>query len=99
MISLKLPFPATAKPNFALKWNGLFKKKNRGGGSWGHGISRDNEERACENSTGQLKKWDSQGYSRMRKTHAEFSWVLVFEFQRGVSSLLSFVFPRLKSQI
>ena len=32
MISLKLPFPATAIPNFALKWNGLFKKKNRGGG-------------------------------------------------------------------
>ena len=78
MISLKLPFPATAIPNFALKW--AIQEKKQGGGSWGHGISRDNEERACENSTGQLKKWDSQGYSRMRKTHAEFSWVLVFEF-------------------
>ena len=27
-----------------------------GGGSWGHGISRGIEERACENSRGQLKK-------------------------------------------
>ena len=55
-----------------MKW-AIQEKKQGGGGGWGQGISRDNEERACENSTGQLKKWDSQGYSRMRKTHAEFS--------------------------
>ena len=54
--------------------NKLFQKKSKQRG-WGHGTSRDIEEKACGNSRGEpKKKWNFQGCSR--KTHMEFSWVL-----------------------
>ena len=41
---------------------GYTRKNPNSGGSWEHGISRGIEERACKNSSGQLKKkWNFQG--------------------------------------
>ena len=86
------------------------KKNTHGWGEgWGHGISRDIEERACGNSRDQLKKkWNFQACSR--KTHVEFPWVLALyhRISKGVTqlcrisrgeSLFSPQFLRVKRQI
>ena len=64
--------------------------RERGGGVWGHGISSI-EERACENSRGQLKKkLNSLEFSRDATQFCIIS---------SGDSLFSLEFLRLKSQI
>ena len=74
----------------ALRLNGLFQKNPNASTEAGvedikfRGVL--NEERACENSRGQLKKWNFQGMKGVQEKpmwNFHGSWFFTLEFPRG----------------